>query len=172
MWMDVFDGLLHDDNELDYGDDWCLNFNYSQTSCVTKEERKRGWRVYCDIAFGSFYCPPCDRTWPSARVTVLFRFRLRAGRGTVLMRPFGQACRLCDGEFALPGFSEAEARASLVRLFRKIGKFCYGEVDDDDYGGEDGQRSERRTKPHEADLCEACSQGICNQTEDDDGVHG
>lgn len=54
LWMDVFDGLINDDNELDYGDEWCLNFNYSQTSSVSKEERKRGWKVYCSTAFGKY----------------------------------------------------------------------------------------------------------------------
>lgn len=52
--MDVFDELLNDDNELDYGDDWCLNFNYSQTSCVSPEERRRGWRVHCSTARGKY----------------------------------------------------------------------------------------------------------------------
>lgn len=52
--MDVFDELLNDDNELDYGDDWCLNFNYSQTSCVSNQERKRGWRVHCSTARGKY----------------------------------------------------------------------------------------------------------------------
>lgn len=115
-----------------------------------------------------FLCSVCDRSWPSARVTVLFRYRLRASRGTVLMRPFGQACRSCNGNFTLPGFSEAEVRESLLRLFHRIRKNCYGEVDDDDYDDGDSQRNTRRTKPHEADLCEACSQGICTLKEDDD----
>lgn len=53
--MEIFDELI-DDNELDYGDDWRLNFNYSQTSCVSKEERKRGWKVYCNTAFGKYVC--------------------------------------------------------------------------------------------------------------------
>lgn len=54
--MEIFDELINDDNELDYGDDWCLNFNYSQTSCVSKDERKRGWKVYCNTAFGKCVC--------------------------------------------------------------------------------------------------------------------
>lgn len=52
--MEIFDELINDDNELDYGDDWCLNFNYSQTSCVSKDERKRGWKVYCNTAFAKY----------------------------------------------------------------------------------------------------------------------
>lgn len=83
------------------------------------------------------------------------------------MRPFGQACRSCGGDFTLPGFSEEVARESLLRLFRKIRKNCYGEVDDD-YDGDMQENAQRHSKPHEADLCEACSQGICTQKEDSD----
>lgn len=59
-------------------------------------------------------------------------------------------------------------RGSLLRLFHKIRKNCYGDVDDDDDDDGDSQRNTRRTKPHEAALCEACSQGICTQKENDD----
>lgn len=84
------------------------------------------------------------------------------------MRPFGQACQSCNSDFILPGFSEAVVRDSLLRLFVKIRKNCYGVVDDDDDNDGDSQRDTRRTKPHEAELCEACSQGICTQNVDDD----
>lgn len=115
----------------------------------------------------SFRCSSCSNTWPSARVTVLFHYRLRAERGTVLMRPFGQACRNCaEDTFERPGFLESVVRESLLRLFYKIRKNCYGDVDDDDEPGTSGYQ--RRTKPHEASLCEACAQGICCQDDDDD----
>ncbi len=54
LWLEVFDELLFDDNELDYGDQWSLNFSYSQTDKVTKEERRRGWKVYCHSAYGKY----------------------------------------------------------------------------------------------------------------------
>lgn len=54
LWLDVFDELLLDDTELNYGDSWSLNFNYSQDDTVTKEERKRGWKVYCHCGFGKY----------------------------------------------------------------------------------------------------------------------
>lgn len=141
---------------------------YTAFKEVTKKTKKpRTFSSYSHLPFPpSFRCSSCERTWPSARVTVLFRYRLRAGRGTVLMRPFGQACRSCDDDFTLPGFSEQVARDSLLQLLRKIRKNCYGEVDDDYY--DDGGDTQRHSKPHEADLCEACSQGICTQREDSD----
>lgn len=54
LWMDIFNELIDDDNELDYGDEWRLNFNYSQANCVSDEERKRGWKVSCSTAFGKY----------------------------------------------------------------------------------------------------------------------
>ncbi|KAI3358063.1 hypothetical protein L3Q82_003071 [Scortum barcoo] len=161
LWTDTFDELLYDDNELDYDDQWTLNFNYSQTDKVTKEERKRGWKVYSHCAYGHFQCGSCNKIWPSARVVVLFRYRLRGDRGTVIVRPFGQACRSCqDDEFELPGFAKKEVEEALLRLIHKIRKNCYGDVDDDD---DDCSTSSTKvwTKPHEASLCEACIMGIC-----------
>uniref|UniRef100_A0A3B4U9V7 Receptor-transporting protein 4-like n=2 Tax=Seriola dumerili TaxID=41447 RepID=A0A3B4U9V7_SERDU len=166
LWLDTFNDLLYDDNELDYGDQWTLNFNYSQTDQVTKEERKKGWKVYCCRAFGDFKCASCSKTWPSARVVVLFRYRLRSDRGTVIMRPFGQACRSCKNNmFELPGFSDKEVEQALVRLFSKIRKNIYGEDDDDD-GGSSASSNKVWTKPHEKTLCQACIMGICTQDND------
>ncbi|XP_078124340.1 receptor-transporting protein 3-like [Sander vitreus] len=162
LWKDTFEELLYDDNELDYGDQWNLNFSYSQTNIVTKEERKRGWKIYSHCAYGHFLCASCSKIWPSARVVVLFRYRLRGDRGTVIMRPFGQACRRCqDDEFYLPGFSKKEVEEALLRLFRKIRKNCYQDEDDDD--GSSASSTKVWTKPHEATLCEACIMGICCQ---------
>ncbi|KAG7237800.1 hypothetical protein INR49_031813 [Caranx melampygus] len=163
LWLDTFDELL--DDELDYEDQWTLNFNYSLTDKLTKEERKRGWKVYSHCAFGNFRCASCSKTWPSARVVVLFHYRLRGDRGTVIMRPFGQMCRDCDDDvFRLSGFSNEEVERALSRLLSKIRKNCYGEDDDSDHGS--ACSVTRRTKPHEKSLCEACIQGICCEDED------
>lgn len=85
------------------------------------------------------------------------------------MRPFGQACRSCDTDFILPGFSDKVASEALLRLFHKIRKNCYGKVDDGDGDNRDtGGKAQRHGKPHEAALCEACSLGVCGQGEDGD----
>ncbi|KAM9737965.1 receptor-transporting protein 3-like [Menidia menidia] len=163
LWLETFGEMLNEDNELDYGDDWNLTFNYSQTDQITKEERKRGWKVYSHCAHANFQCGSCGKTWPSARVVLLFRYRLRGGRGTVIMRPFGQACRRCqDDQFDLPGFVEKEVENALQRLFSKIRKNCYAEEDDSD-GGSSASSIKVKTKPHEASLCEGCRMGICCQ---------
>ncbi|XP_021175162.2 receptor-transporting protein 3 isoform X1 [Fundulus heteroclitus] len=165
FWLDIFDELLYDDNELDYGDVWTLNFNYNQTDEVTNDQRKRGWKVYCHNAYGHFQCGSCRKTWPSARAVLLFRYRLQKGRGTVIMRPYGQACRRCqDGEFDFPGFSRKEVEHALLRLFSKIRKNCYGEDEGDE--GSSTSSTKVWTKPHEKSLCEACRQGICCQEDE------
>ncbi|KAF3707458.1 Receptor-transporting protein 3 3CxxC-type zinc finger protein 3 Transmembrane protein 7 [Channa argus] len=167
LWRDTFDELVYDDEELDSEEQWTLNFNYSQTDTVSNNERKKGWRVYCHCAYGKFQCSNCSRTWSSARVVVLFRYRLRQGKGTVIMRPFGQACRPCqDDWFDRPGFSKKEVKKALLGLIAKIRKNCYGEEDDDDEDGSSVCSTKVWTKPHETALCEACSMGICCQDEE------
>lgn len=148
--------------------DQCYSRDSIVNAAFKEVAKKRGPSQAILISpLSSFRCSKCDRTWPSARVTVLFHYRLRASRGTVLMRPFGQACRSCKNDFTLPGFSEAVVRETLLRLLHRVRKNCYGEVEDDD-DDRDSQRSTRHTKPHEANLCEACSQGICTLKEEDD----
>ncbi|XP_029299834.1 receptor-transporting protein 3-like [Cottoperca gobio] len=164
-WTTVFDDLLSDDNELDYEDEWNFNFSYIQTEEITKEQKKRGWKIYSHCANGNFQCTSCCKTWSSARVVVLFRYRLRGARGSVIMRPFGQVCRSCtNNQFSRPGFSEQEVERALLRLFAKIRKNCYGE--DDDSAASGSPTPQYRTKPHEKSLCEACLQGICCQDDD------
>lgn len=159
LWMETFDKLVDDDNELDYGDEWNLNFNYSQTNTVTKEEKKRGWKVYSPCTFGNFQCGNCDNTWSSARVVILFRYRLRHDRGTVIMRPLGQSCRQChDERFDRPGFSEDTVETTLLNLCSKIRKNCYNDEDEDDSYT---CTNEVKTKPHKKELCEGCQMGIC-----------
>ncbi|XP_061110945.1 receptor-transporting protein 4-like isoform X2 [Conger conger] len=159
LWSDTFDRML--DEELDYNDTWGFKFNYSLQNKLSNEERRRGWKIYCHYACGKFRCGTCPQTWPSARITLLFHYRLRSGtaRGTVIMRPFGQKCRRCNGDFERPGFSTAEVEKVLLKLIGKIKQKCYGEEEED---GSDSCSSEKVwTKPHESLLCEACHQGIC-----------
>ncbi|XP_075995699.1 receptor-transporting protein 3-like [Genypterus blacodes] len=165
LWLDTFVEMLNEDNELDYDDNWTLNFNYSQTDTVTKEDRRRGMKIYSHCAFGDFECESCLKTWSSAKVVVLFRYRLRsdADRGTVTMRPFGQACRRCQNDqYYLPGFTQDKVESALGKLFAKIRKNCYGEEDDEEQDSGSGD-FEKKTKPHEKSLCEACKMGICCQ---------
>ncbi|XP_072561714.1 receptor-transporting protein 4-like isoform X2 [Paramormyrops kingsleyae] len=165
LWSDTFAQLEED--ELEHGDSWAFQFNYSLTETLTKEERRRGWKIYCHRAYGRFRCSRCSKRWPSARAVVLFRYRLQSSlcRGTVIMRPFGQACRRCDGDFERPGFSPKVVEDVLLCLFGKIRKNCYGEEEegDEDLGSDSSEKV--WTKPHESALCEACSQNICCQDE-------
>nr|XP_023659777.1 receptor-transporting protein 4-like isoform X2 [Paramormyrops kingsleyae] len=163
LWSDTFAQLEED--ELEHGDSWAFQFNYSLTETLTNEERRRGWKIYSSSARGS--CSRCSKQWTSARAVVLFRYRLQSSlcRGTVIMRPFGQACRRCDRDFERPGFSPKVVEDVLLCLFGKIRKNCYGEEEegDEDLGSDSSEKG--WTKPHESALCEACSQNICCQDE-------
>lgn len=100
---------------------------------------------------------------------LVFRYRLLRGQGTVIMRPFGQACLRCRGnKFNLPGFVKKEVEQALLRQFYKIRKNCYREEDDDEDSGRSSSESEARTKPHEKNLCQACRMGICCVDDEDD----
>ncbi|XP_065326961.1 receptor-transporting protein 3-like [Pelmatolapia mariae] len=162
LWTHTFEELVYGDNALDYGDPWSLTFSYKQTDKLSKKENKRGWKVFFHCAYGNFQCASCRRIWPSVRVVLLFRYRLRGGKGAVTMRPFGQACRRCqDDNFHLPGFYKEEAKEALLRLFSEIRKNCYGVEDENEEG--DSGATRRRSKPHEKTLCEACCFGLCCQ---------
>ncbi|XP_037331031.2 receptor-transporting protein 2-like [Pungitius pungitius] len=164
LWMETFQDLLED--ELEYEDQWNFNFSYQLTKDLTSKEKKRGWKIFIQCVHGNFHCSSCRKTWSSARVTLLFRYMLRGTRGSVIMRPFGQACLTCQNDqFELPGFSEEDVENALLRLFAKIRKNCYG--DDNGDVGFSGD-NEVKTKPHEKALCQACRDGICCQEEDDD----
>lgn len=121
------------------------------------------------LSFRSFECGSCRKTWPSARVVMLFHYRLRGERGTVIMRPLGQSCRNCQDTFELPGFSDDMVRGTLQRLFSKIRKNIYDEDDDDDDGGRSASSGRGWSKPHESSLCEACNMGICSQNDECEG---
>uniref|UniRef100_A0A3Q0RVG9 3CxxC-type domain-containing protein n=1 Tax=Amphilophus citrinellus TaxID=61819 RepID=A0A3Q0RVG9_AMPCI len=166
--MHTFKELVYGDSGLGCGDPWALSFSYKQTDKLSKKDSKRGLKVFFHCAYANFQCASCRRTWPSVRVVLLFRYRLRGGKGTVIMRPFGQACRRCqDDNFHLPGFYKEEVKQALLRLFTEIRKNCYGE--EDDSGESSGLGTTKvRSKPHERTLCEACHMGFCSQDDQDD----
>ncbi|KAM8841430.1 receptor-transporting protein 4-like [Spinachia spinachia] len=167
LWMETFRDLLADD-ELEYEDQWNLNFDYQLTQDLTKKERKAGWKISTQCIHGNFRCSSCYKSWSSARVTLLFRYILRGTKGSVTMRPFGQKCRSCQNDqFERPGFSKEDVENALHRLFAKIRKNCYGDDTDDSDAVSSGD-SKVQTKPHEKALCQACIDGICCQEDEDD----
>ncbi|KAI1901706.1 hypothetical protein AGOR_G00037150 [Albula goreensis] len=163
LWESTFNKLLEE--ELEYNDTWVFRFNNSLHEQLSPEEKRRGWKIYCPSAFGQFKCKTCSKTWPSARVMVLFHYRLQKERGTVVMRRFGQKCRRCNGDFARPGFSPRVVEEVLLKLISKIRKNCYGE--EDEGGGCSSESTVVWTKPHESSLCEACAKGICSKVDQD-----
>lgn len=74
-------------------------------------------------------------------------------------------CRACNNiSFLKPTFNEKKVEKILENLIVKIRKNCYGE----NIGTSWQDRDQRvvRTKPHERDLCEACTKGVCNKERD------
>ncbi|XP_024150668.1 receptor-transporting protein 3 [Oryzias melastigma] len=166
LWVETFEDLL--DEQLDYEDDWSFQFNYRLTNELTAQEKRRGWKISCQCSKAQFKCGSCGNSWFSARVTLLFHYRLRRGRGTVIMRPLGQSCRNCqDDNFYFPGFVTKTVEDILIKVFSKIRKNCYMENDENNVPNTEPS-TKRYTKPHESSLCESCLLGICNQDDDNE----
>ncbi|KAM4771088.1 receptor-transporting protein 3-like [Rhinophrynus dorsalis] len=166
IWIDTFHDLQVMELKERYGHQWILQFNYNLTNSLTQDERQKGWKVSQTNNHASFACWYCSHNWNSARVTVIFHYRLqRNKKGIVLIHPFGQKCRDCSSDgFMKPTFRETTAEKILSNLILKIRKNCYREDIGSDVPGP--RQPALRTKPHEKELCEACMEGICNKDQE------
>ncbi|XP_078521512.1 receptor-transporting protein 3-like [Lissotriton helveticus] len=163
-WIDLFNEIQEEELEEEHGDTWQLHFNYSITNELAQEKRKEGWKVFEKASYGSFTCSKCSHFWNSAKICIVFHYRLRerAGRGQVLMRPFRQQCRECGSKtWCTPRFNDSEIEDILLILIAKIKKNCYHEVDPDEPTPTGPNTIP--TTPHHKELCEACQQGICTK---------
>ncbi|XP_069068908.1 receptor-transporting protein 3-like isoform X1 [Pleurodeles waltl] len=164
-WIDLFNEIQEEELVDEHGDTWTLCFNYSLTNELTSEKRKEGWKMFEKPSYGSFTCSNCSHFWNSARICIVFHYRLRerAERGQVLMRPFRQQCRECTSkENQTPRFNDNKIEEILMILIGKSKKNCY-HVEDPDERTPLGPLSTFRTTPHQKELCEACQQGICTK---------
>ncbi|XP_062900916.1 receptor-transporting protein 3-like [Mobula hypostoma] len=155
-WIEEFNYITGEE----LSEPWSLNFNYQIENELNDWQRKDGWKIYKTSAFGRFYCR-CSNSWPSARVSILFHYRRRRGRGLVLLRPFGQQCRECTNhQWLKPQVDPAQMHEVFERLIAKIRKNCYNNPD---VVVRKRSLVPRKTRPHETDLCEACHLGICDR---------
>ncbi|XP_072894915.1 receptor-transporting protein 3-like [Hemitrygon akajei] len=154
-WIEHFNNLI----EEQCSEPWSLNFRYNIVNELDDRQRANGWKIYQTSAFGKFNCR-CSNSWSSARVNIIFHYRLKQQRGSVLLRPFRQQCRECTNpQWLKPQVNSTQMDQVLGRLIAKILKNCYKVPDVDD---RDRFLKPRRTSPHEKDLCEACKLGICS----------
>nr|XP_023659774.1 receptor-transporting protein 4-like isoform X2 [Paramormyrops kingsleyae] len=154
LWSDTFAQLEED--ELEHGDSWAFQFNYSLTETLTKEERRRGWKIYCHRAYGRFRCSSCPNQWTSDRAVVLFAYRHERFRnqGKVMIRLFGQRCLNCRMNYEQ---LELSMRTVLRDLVLEIRRKCYHERNAPAPQGHGSDNIERvMTGPHREELCEAC----------------
>lgn len=151
--------LMKKVRKLQKEDEWHIEFDNS----IIPKGQVPDWKQYMTRAFAWFECSECERKWPSSRVMVVFHMRLwrEERKGTVKVRQFGQACKICD--FALmerPDFTEENLDILMDKLMVKILSKCYGEGTGEVHRPfiEDEVKS-----PHEPDHCEACQLGICER---------
>ncbi|GLD58565.1 receptor-transporting protein 3-like protein [Lates japonicus] len=108
--------------KLDYGTQWTLNFNYSQTDKSHQEERKKGWKI------------TRLQAWP---------WREDSDHAAPLVRP----ARRCQATCLNSWFSKKEVeQQALLRLISKIRKNCYGQQQQ--HTGEIGQSPLRSQQHH------------------------
>ncbi|XP_059844813.1 receptor-transporting protein 3-like [Hypanus sabinus] len=154
-WIEHFNNFI----EGELSEPWSLNFRYDIVDKLDDRQRANDWKIYKTSAFGRFNCR-CSHSWCSARVNIVFHYRRKQQRGSVLLRPFRQQCRDCKNPLWLkPRVNSTEMDQVFGRLIVKILKNCYNVSDVDD---RDRSLKPRRTSPHEKDLCEACILGICS----------
>ncbi|KAE8603655.1 hypothetical protein XENTR_v10014407 [Xenopus tropicalis] len=163
-WADVFQSVQETEIEPRHGQAWTLQIKNDLTDDLTSNQRQNGWKIYQSSSFGRFTCSNCRHGWNSARVSLTFHYRhISSAGGEVYLRTYRQKCRSCSSDQMLTAKFEQEKMAEvLMRVADKIRKNCYNEaIEQKNY-----IKFSKKTKPHEASLCEACMLGKCNRDAD------
>ncbi|XP_053565024.1 receptor-transporting protein 3-like [Bombina bombina] len=163
-WADIFQNLQDTELKDTYSNQWTLQMD-NDLDDLTSNLRQQGWKIYQSSSIGKFMCPSCTHKWNSARVSLIFHYRLNIGHedGEVRLKIYRQKCRSCGNQKMLKAsFEEENVKDVLIRLITRIKKNCYYEQI------EIKRRTNglERTKPHESSLCEACLKGKCNTDRD------
>ncbi|OCT78530.1 receptor-transporting protein 3 [Xenopus laevis] len=165
-WADVFQSIQETELVQRHGHNWALQIKYDLTDDLTSDQRQNGWKIYQSSSFGRFTCSNCHHVWNSARVSLTFHYCLiNSEGGEVYLRTYRQKCRSCSSDTLLTAeFEQDKMDDVLMRLANKIRKNCYNEVISTN--ANINLFLSKKTKPHEASLCEACMLGKCNRDAD------
>ncbi|XP_053178131.1 receptor-transporting protein 3-like [Scomber japonicus] len=153
-WTRIFQNEAKD---LEQGDIWCLEFDYS----IEPENPEQGWKEYIRNTSAWFTCTQCRRRWPSNQVKVFFHMRLMDRQGLVKMRPLRQNCKRCDNApMEEPSITSDNIVILLKNLVKKIRIKCYNEKPENDNRY---FQSYEVKSPHEPKHCEGCIKGVCTR---------
>lgn len=130
---------------------------------ITETKPPGKWKCHGDSAKVRFCCQDCGNGWTSmkGRVTFWYNFNHATNAGFVHFKLYGQVCQKCDsGRFEFVMWYPEEVAKVMYNLYSKVGHAYYGfpptqiRVD---------RRPGRPRNQHNADLCQACRDGECDQ---------
>ncbi|OQR67834.1 hypothetical protein BIW11_02126 [Tropilaelaps mercedesae] len=121
------------------------------------------WTQFVDSAKVRFCCSECGHGWTSMKGRVAFWFAQAAGAGAgvVAFRLYGQQCERCkSGRFQDAMWYPEEVVKVLVNLYNRIGRTYYGFFESPI---QKARRAGKPRTPHNAQLCQACHDGVCTE---------
>nr|XP_039249093.1 uncharacterized protein LOC120326802 [Styela clava] len=130
---------------------------------ITNSAPQEKWKFYRDSAKVRFCCQDCGNGWTSMKGRVTFWFHLNAAtsEGFVQFKLYGQVCKKCNsGKFEYVMWYPEEVSKVMCNLYNKVGQTFYGfmqppiRID---------RRPGRPRNQHNAELCQACRDGECDQ---------
>lgn len=130
---------------------------------ITNAAPQEKWKFFRDSAKVRFCCQDCGNGWTSMKGRVTFWFHLNtvSNEGFVQFKLYGQVCKKCNsGKFEYVMWYPEEVSKVMCNLYNKVGQTFYGfmqppiRID---------RRPGRPRNQHNADLCQACRDGECDQ---------
>ncbi|XP_012944211.1 LOW QUALITY PROTEIN: receptor-transporting protein 3 [Aplysia californica] len=120
------------------------------------------WRVFKDSAKVRFSCQGCGHGWTSGmkgRVIFWFHLNYSTNSGYVMFKLYGQQCQKCkNGNYEHAMWYPEEVVKVICNIYNRVGQIFYG------FERPPLNTSRREGKPknqHNADLCQACKEGLC-----------
>lgn len=123
-----------------------------------------GWYPFVDSAKVRFCCETCGHGWTSMKGKVAFWYTFcnEIEKGFIVFKLYGQKCDKCKTEkYETAMWYPEEIKKVLRNLFYKIGQVLYGAIQPPI--SRDRRPGKPRT-PHNSNLCQACSDGVCSET--------
>ncbi|KAI1297158.1 Serine proteinase stubble [Halotydeus destructor] len=115
--------------------------------------------TFVDSAKVRFSCEECGHGWTSMKGRVAFWVDLFYVYGIVAFKLYGQKCDRCKTQrYEQPMWYPEEVNKVLVNVYNKVGQLYYGFYSPPI---EKMRRAGKPRTPHNADLCQACKDGLC-----------
>lgn len=120
------------------------------------------WQTFVDSAKVRFCCEECGHGWTSMKGRISFWFLLTShGEGLVTFKLYGQQCDKCKvGRYEPAMWYPEEVVKVLVNIYNRVGQVYYGFQQPPIHKN---RRPGKPRNPHNADLCQACKDGVCSE---------